>query len=488
MNNLKYALDVPARAIPYLASVEQGSEVDRRSVLWKDEDRDTIVKRWSEILFNNRIFNELESLEHAQAKKVGPVSIREPFSKREESVSAYYSGFKNVDVKFDDLDLGNLPSGRDLRPLTSRNSAHQLPTNTNSGLPFFNRRKAVQDQSVKLANEQALFAALLGWRGQSSGEHIPKQRVVWMFPYSWNIMEGRYFRPVFNILRKLPQFSAWNSLAASDKQITGALDNLQHDQVILSSDYSKFDQSVGPAHQAWFFDYLKILFQPRYHNEISLLQEVFRSIPLVATRDKVYTGVHGVPSGSTFTNLCDSVVNHFVLLHSPASLQHTWNSVQGDDAVLIVNNVEAHLKFVTSVGLSANASKQHVSDSSVSYLQRLHHRDYRVNGICVGVYPTMRALNSLLGQERYHKGWSSEMETLRVLAILENTRFHPLFDKFVEFVKTGDNLLVENTRKLIGDTSIVKKAKAMPGFVPSYNQETDIDGLKGFAAVQEILS
>jgi len=477
---------LPASILPFLASIEHGSDVDIRTPFFDGEDRQVIAEKWANILFQlPGLDPRLMTYEMKQQKKMGPLSIRLPFIDRKSDVESYYTKGIKDDIEFPVLTAGYLPSSGRLRPLGTTNSASQLPLNTNSGLPFFTKRNKVQEQSIGLADLEETFPAVLGWRGQASGTNVPKQRVVWMFPFSTNILEYSIFQPLHNQLIEQGSFEAWKSMDAVDSAISGIIDT---GRVVLSSDFSGYDQTIT-TQQAWFFDYVRSMYQKDDHTRylIKLLEHNLRYIPLVVSRDHMYTGKHGMPSGSVFTNMGDSVINYLAQMSSPVA--NEFIQIQGDDAVTTVDDIDLHLKHLESLGFEANLDKQYIETGSALYLQRLHLDSNRVGGIIRGIYPTFRALNSLLGQERFFKDWSKELLSLRALAILENCKWHPFFKEFVEFVvKYGDPQLKENTINIINGKRTVDIAKALPGFAPSYNQETGLNGLSAFRSVEIILN
>uniref|UniRef100_A0A2V0RAV0 RdRp n=1 Tax=viral metagenome TaxID=1070528 RepID=A0A2V0RAV0_9ZZZZ len=484
--HIETAVNIPKRALPFLSSISNGYNVDVRTPLFNGEDRSKVADHWMSILSRNEeVFPELMEYESSQQSKIGPLSVRQPFTDRRSLVEDYYSNHRDVTIGLSELDFGNLPEGRRLRPISTLSSARQLPHGTNSGLPFFSKRRSVLEESISLADKFEFHPALLGWRGQSNGTPIPKQRVVWMFPFALNIAEARYFRPLHNELSINYQFAAWESMDEVDIMINSMF---ARERTILSSDFSSYDQSLF-SQQDWFFDYLVSRYQRSYEDEINELRLWFKTIPLVFSENEMFTGEHGVPSGSTFTNQCDSIVNYLAQRSSPVVDSTTPIQVQGDDAVIIPTDIEKHLEFMNNLGFEMNADKQLVSDTTVNYLQRLYHVKYRPDGVTRGVYPTMRALNSLLGQERYFQDWSSEMVSLRVIAILENVKWHPAFEDFVKFVvEFGDSSLKDNIRKAIIDNSVIDKAMAIPGLSPTYNQESGLRGLKSFKSVQILMS
>jgi hypothetical protein len=315
-----------------------------------------------------------------------------------------------------------------------------------------------------------------------------------MFPFSVNIQEARYFRPMHKALVDLPPFSAWISMDRVDNAIDNMM-RMREGGTLLSTDFSAYDQTLVKQ-QAWYFDYLKLFFRAQVQDDILLLEHNFKNVPIICTEDVSFAGAHGVPSGSVFTNQCDSIVNLLGQASSPV-VDNTLIQVQGDDAVVVVKDVKRHVEHLQGLGFDLNVDKQLASYSSVSYLQRLYDDSYKPDGIARGVYPTLRALNSLLGQERFYDDWDSTMVSLRVLAILENTKWHPLFDAFVKFVvEDGDPLLKDNVVKLCDSRSresrkVFARAKAIPGLVPTFNQSGEaltVKGLSAFSSVQLILS
>lgn len=481
----------PANARPFLASVENGNDVDLRTPFWPGKTREEIASEWESILFGGEeLFPELFDLESAAQRKIGTTSLRLPFSEREADVAKYYASKQNSInvVEYDLLKHGILPQNRRLVPTSFETSAYRLSKPTSSGLPLMKKRNTVIEESLELAKQTEVTpAALLGWRGQSSGSDIPKQRVVWMFPYSQNIREGRFFQPVFDSLRNFPIFSAWTSMSAVDTELTKLLLRDNNEGVILSSDFSGFDQSITDT-QKWIFDYLRTVYQYSSHDDIDDLEYVLRNIPIRCTSSKVFTGPHGMPSGSGLTNLGDSLINYVSQINSPVVTK--VGAIQGDDAVVKVTDLDEHIKYMTSMGLEMNYDKQHVSNDSIHYLQRLHSKEHIVDGEAKGIYPTMRALNSLMGMERFFSGWGSHLASLRTIAILENTKWHPKFVEFCHFAAKGDPLLVGHVKEFVQSNKWLADAKAIAGFLPSYNSGGTFDkpsGLKNFDSVRVLL-
>ena len=168
----------------------------------------------------------------------------------------------------------------------------------------------------------------------------------------------------------------------------------------------------------------------------------FLTGPLWAGYDYLFHGVHGVPSGSVFTNWIDTVA-HWLAQETIADIlgssRHPLSQIQGDDGLLVLPGVRDVSDIETAyakLGFIANAEKQFVGQHDCLYLQKY----YLLNHGPIGMYPTMRALQRVLFQERFYNPeiWGPDLVTLRIIMILENCKGHPLFAEFVRFVQSGD--------------------------------------------------
>lgn len=501
------ARDYPENSVPFLKGVESGYDLDLRTPLFDEFDRSVVAEKWASILYSGSqdMAQELVDMEETQQAKLGTISRRKPFRDRQEDVEAYYRGQFVGEYGLTELDrmqelngyspISNSPDFpyRRLRPVSHETAAYQLPLNTNSGLPLFLKRKDALRESIAMAKSGKSYPAMCGWRGSSgqTGEYYPKQRVVWMFPFSQNINEARYQSVMLPYYaKKVSHFAALTSMDEVDLQVTDLIDTLPDGGKVIATDYTKYDQSLR-SQQEWIFSRMRNMFQVLHWQDIGRLEHSFATIPILCTTELMFEGEHGVPSGSVLTNIGESTVNIDVQMSSPVVIGTNFQ-VQGDDACGAVWDVDKHLRHLESCGFVINPEKQYVSGHSTVYLQRLHHQAHRVDGILRGIYPTMRALNSLLGMERFHSNWDKTMESLRTLAILENCKWHPYFREFVDFtVEFGDKYLQEFVNSLDDvhfRRSVVRKAKTIPGLFPTYNQQDRLSGLDAFESVRIIRS
>jgi len=498
-----------ARLSSYLARVEKGMASDIRTPFWGEQSRQSIAEKWSERLFyHDDLPVELEKLELKQRQKIGPLSVQLPYESRVDTIESYFrpkSFSVDEDLWQQAIEKVALSFGihRVLRPIKKSSAADLMQNTTNSGLPFFKKRESARSSDLALAESgrwfDSKYPCVLGWRGQSSGSAVPKQRVVWMFPQSVNIVEASYFSVMQELMvHDAMSVAAWiDPIHEVDSRITRLFAwARERGSVIFSIDYSGYDQTLQKHLSDACLSVFKLLFQTSYHDELTKLFSYSGEVGLLAPFE-LWEGAHGEPSGSNLTNMRDTVVNWIVNEYLSLRLDNQLNpfsQYQGDDGVISFNgNVE--LERITEVykecGLEANSEKQYTSAYSLMYLQKLHMSDYVIDGKNVGVYPTMRALNSLMGMERWHPDWDEKMVTLRAIMILENCKYHPKFTKFIDFVQEGDRYRLGSgfpggINGLLSN-KVINQAKSIPGFISSYNSPK-LTGIRQFDTVKYIAS
>ena len=493
---------------PFLQSVQSGSDLDIRTPFWKGISREEVVDQWDKI-FNEergRLPGRLSEVEENQRGKIGPLSIRDPLAKRIPQINGYWTTHvtsvpKEVQ-RFDALSgiFGGTASR--LRPLSAEQAGLELAGNTNSGFPYFTKKRRVREDTLKYTGEDYLrtFPAILGWRGQSQGiDENPKQRTVWMYPFSTNIEEMRYFRPLQTfLLQASPNpLAAWVGPDETDAEVKRCIAMARaNDTSVVSTDFSSFDQSIGPELSRSSYEYISKLFTDDSEGEISELHSVMHNIDLIVNPTVMLSGEHGVSSGSVMTNLIDSLV-HLVAATFTMQLARCellCVQVQGDDGLLVPSrrcDPEEIVAGYHEIGLDANPDKQFIGDQDCLYLQKYYHASWNEGG--VGMYPTYRALNSLLGQERFYSDeeWGADMVTLRAIMILENAKGHPLFTRLVQFAMDGDRYRLGarwpgGIDNLLFKNDVIQRAKSLAGFVPVYNKARDVSGIRQFKTYQLI--
>nr|AVA30701.1 RNA-dependent RNA polymerase [Picobirnavirus sp.] len=453
----------------YFGNVEKGQPKVFDTPFAKGETTSELLRAWDQTLVSiSDKWPTLYEFEVDLAKKVGPMSIMLPLKERMKDIDSYYEGILLPSEPISDSAIAAVVhEWSSLRGLQVRNqlkTVQLMKKSTNSGSPYFTKRRNVVDETYPVLLEergghwfqfltpklqQWGCTAVLGWRGQEGGpsKEDVKQRVVWMFPFAVNIRELQVYQPLIEAAQKFNLVPAWVSMDAVDDRITKLFDTKAENDLVVCTDFSKFDQHFNRSLQDAAYQCLSAFFTP---NSISAewLKSVFPikyEIPLAYDYGKLRFGRHGMGSGSGGTN-ADETLAHRALqyeaaIHANARLNPNSQCL-GDDGILSYPGitVEDVVKSYTAHGLEMNDSKQYASTHDCTYLRRWHHKDYRMSNICVGVYSTNRALGRLRYLERYYdpEVWGPKMVALRQLSIIENVKYHPLRDQFAEFCMKRD--------------------------------------------------
>jgi hypothetical protein len=454
----------------YFDVVRKGQPDEYRTTFAKGCSVESVLKDWSSTLESiTDKWPTLVEFENDLRGKVGPMSIMKPLSERLEDIDHYYDDILLPSTPVSDTAVKAVISEfskiKGLRVRSQQRTVDLMKKSTNSGSPYFTKRRSVVHKTVPCwsridGNDVSMVldgrdmvpwkaCAVLGWRGQEGGpsDDDVKQRVVWMFPFAVNISELQVYQPLIESCQRFNLVPAWVSMESVDQRITQMFDTKGVDDVVICTDFSKFDQHFNSEMQ----DCAKSVLAGLATNDFSW-DFWFRNtfpikymIPLNYDYGKIRYGKHGMGSGSGGTN-ADETLAHRALQYEAALANNAKlnpnSQCLGDDGVLTYPGitVEDVIRSYTAHGQEMNESKQYVSKQDCVYLRRWHHINYRVNGICVGVYSTYRALGRLMEQERYYDPdiWSAKMVALRQLSIIENVKYHPLCSQFAEFCMKRD--------------------------------------------------
>nr|USE07634.1 MAG: putative RNA-dependent RNA polymerase [Picobirnavirus sp.] len=425
----------------------------------------------------------LFEFENDLAQKVGPMSIQKPTLQRLDDIRHYYDDIllSSTPISQDALDAvcREFAPVRGLRLRSKDKTLERMKKSTSSGSPWFTKKRNVLDEVMPAnvwhsddrvyaevnSDDCYLQPAVLGWRGQEGGMSADdvKQRVVWMFPFAVNLNELQVYQPLIEACQKTNLVAPWISNDRVDERITDLFDSKSPDDVIICTDFSKFDQHFN-SDMAGGAQYILQSILQKDQAAADWIRDVYPikyMIPLAwDTRKEVidlkrgtivvndvtyFKGRHGMASGSGGTN-CDETLTHRALQHEVA-IKHGQklnpNSMcLGDDGVLTYPGitVEDVVESYESHGQECNPDKQYVSTQDCIFLRRWYSTNYRPDGLCRGVYSTMRAIGRLRYLERYMNPeyWGREMVALRQLSIIENCKWHPLFHEFIEFCMKRD--------------------------------------------------
>lgn len=456
-----------------------------------------VMREWSDVLVSiKNMWPSLWMFENDLASKVGPLSVQLPLYQRLGDIMNYYEDIKLPSEPLDDRAIrAVLKEFSEIRGLRLRNiddTLKLMKLSSNSGSPFWSKRRDVVHDTAPCATytykgrhpdaNQVLpkwhghAPAVVGWRGQEGGptKEDVKQRVIWMFPFAVNINELQVYQPLIEACQRFNLVPAWVSMDRVDLEVTNLFDTKGSDDLIVCTDFSRFDQHFNPdlqdaaetilagilADRICERDWLIDVFPAKYY--INLVWQSYTGNSSF-TDISVFEGRHGMASGSGGTNADETLV-HRALQYEAAQrkgqLLNTHSMCLGDDGILSYPGItiEDVVACYSSHGQEMNRSKQYATTQDCVFLRRWHHQEYRKNGICVGVYSTMRAIGRLRFLERYMDPsvWSPRMVALRQLSIIENCKFHPLKEQFVQFCMERDKF---------------RLGKDIPGFLDNIDKE-----------------
>lgn len=456
----------------YFGRVREGNADVYDTPFAKGESTQHMLREWSQTLKSiTRTWPSLWDYEIEQSHKVGPLSVMKPLAQRMEDIEAYYKGILLPGVPIADRALrAAIAEWKQTTPLQPRSQVRTLENmklSTNSGSPYFTKRRNVKNSIVSSVSEihndvvTTRFkaagghladydsCAVLGWRGQEGGADTDdvKQRVVWMFPAGVNLQELQVYQPLIEAAQQAEIFPAWVSMESVDVHVTRLFDTKSPHDLIVCTDFSKFDQHFNRYLQDAAETILSAIFvESKFmSNWFENVYGIKYMIPLMYDYGVLRTGFHGMGSGSGGTNQDESLA-HRALQYDAAQKQNKMlnpNSMcLGDDGILSYPGITVKdvVAAYTSHGLEMNTDKQYASTQDCIFLRRWHHTKYRIDGKCAGVYPTMRALGRMRYLERYMnpKYWDATKVNLRYLSILENVKYHPLREEFVNFCMKRD--------------------------------------------------
>lgn len=489
----------------YFGNVEKGQPRVYTAPFAKGCTMGEILEDWSAVLVS--IQDEWPTLwefEKDLANKVGPMSVQKPLDERWDDIAHYYEDILLPSIPIDraaiNATVKEFSKLGGLHPRSQHLTVEKMKKSTNSGSPDFTRRRNVTQETipanvftsrsgrrphvmVELDCREFYTPAILGWRGQEGGPSPwdTKQRVIWMFPYAVNVAELQVYQPLIEKAQHFNIVPAWVSMDAVDKEVTALFDTKGVDDLVVCTDFSRFDQHFNADLQAAARDILSGILNTSSPAKVWLSQvfpaKYFIQLAVGAKGNFLQTlaGRHGMASGSGGTNV-DETLTHRALQYEVAMLNdqklNTHSMCLGDDGILTYPGitVEDVVEAYSSHGQECNVSKQYASTQDCVYLRRWHHTDYRVDGVCVGVYSTNRALGRLRYLERFMdpEYWSPEMVALRQLSIIENCKHHPLREQFVQFCMARDKyrLGLDLPGFLDGVDSLAKEAiDHMPDFL-----------------------
>ena len=452
--------------------IVKGSTVDLVHPAYEEVDDQELFNEIESILATVHLTEQLRKIEDSNRSKFGPRSHAMPWVERKESLYAYFA--------HEDYDPGGFDEayGRML-PVSPGQVRRNLLKSSSAGLPYMMKKGLVLDKAFRsYESELGVYPCVLYTRTQEQR----KTRGVWAFPISDTILEQTYLMPFLNgVERRLSWRQALNGPEAVDEGVTNLLLRRTDNDLVYCVDFSAYDATVKPEHSYGAFAAIANQFQPQCSEELYRIYRRFVTIP-VYTPDGEVVGPHGVPSGSSFTNTVDSLVQF------QASGRNYNCQIQGDDGIYLIpkNERDSFPERFKRAGLTLNESKSQVFDTLEGvFLQRYYSPEYRkAGGSLGGVYSAYRAFNRIKYLERWTdfegQGLTgSDFFALRTIMILENCKHHPAFPQIVQMAQSFDR-----DGLAFSEQGVHQFAKMMESKTRANVMTADLRGIHAFETVK----
>ncbi|QOL02536.1 RNA-dependent RNA polymerase [Fusarium cerealis partitivirus 1] len=255
-----------------------------------------------------------------------------------------------------------------------------LVEDTSSGYPHFTRKSSIKETILKEArtyfhyakegiNHTPFLPCSVGVRGALSDADNPKTRLVWMYPAAITASEAVFAQPLIEkyYSEKADLFLTGTNARSRLANLASHIDDDANIGVGL--DFSSFDTfpvndlirkafailaeniefgyywdpetgtQIAGTTDSRDFNRVKRRAEIAY----STLIEYFIHTPLLLPNGRTVYKHHGVPSGSHFTNLIDSIVNRLLIktfeLYTNRRFKHLMTN--GDDSAFLVHHEKA---------------------------------------------------------------------------------------------------------------------------------------------------
>lgn len=199
-----------------------------------------------------------------------------------------------------------------------------------------------------------------------------------MMPFFINLCELQVYQPAIELAQRMKLIPAYVSMDYVDEEVTRLFDSKGVDDVVICTDFSKFDQHFNPDMANAAKVILTNMLTTKDDATLGWLDNVFPikyNIPLICSEDLMYTGIHGMGSGSGGTNFDECLSHKALQFEAAITANQTLNPhsmAYGDDGVLTYPGitVEHVIQTYERHGQEMNPEKQYVSKHDCVVLRR----------------------------------------------------------------------------------------------------------------------
>lgn len=260
--------------------------------------------------------------------------------------------------------------GKSLNVLeNSQDIVRSLKLEKSSGAPEFTTKgEAVERdfaRALRTLKGEVAPAPCVAYHRVQHGSSGPKTRLVWGYPLSMTILEAMFARPLID-----HYLSGRGAMAFGLRkhEIAARLVPIVNSPIRYGVDFSGFDSSISPNLIRMAFNVLKTYFptMDMEHTGVwNMVIDYFINTPIIMPDGYVYRKQRGVPSGSYFTQMIDSIVNFFAVQYASVRIRGRLIPegkllVLGDDSIFGTGefvNLRAYARELGTLGLKMNVEK-----------------------------------------------------------------------------------------------------------------------------------
>lgn len=210
----------------------------------------------------------------------------------------------------------------------------------------------------------------------------PKTRLVWGYPLSMTLLEAQYARPLIDwfLAERTPM-----AFGLHRHELAARLVRIENSSLRYCLDFSSYDASLHPSLISFAFQVLKTHFRMVDDKAWESIVHYFIHTRIILPDGMVYQKHQGVPSGSYFTQLVDSICNFLILQYVSFRLdgqpiQQDKVLVLGDDSIFGMATYHPLVliaKVVGELGVKMNAIKSVLAKKTSELSEFLGHVWFR---------------------------------------------------------------------------------------------------------------
>lgn len=255
-----------------------------------------------------------------------------------------------------------------------------------SGAPEFGKKQDTLGQDLVrmdkwLKGEIAPYPCIAQHRVQHGKDGQSKNRLVWAYPQAMTLAEAMFARPLIDAF--VPRRSVM-AMGKHRHKLAAMMTPMLNSHAVYGLDVSAFDSSavIKLIHMAFNVLAHNFDWACSSRDDWEKIEHYFIHTPILMPDGWVYTKHRGVPSGSYFTQLVDSVINFFIIQYAWVIL--TGKTIYldrilvlGDDSLFSSNlavSLQMIAKALQAIGFKMNETKSCLVIDQQGDIEFLGHR------------------------------------------------------------------------------------------------------------------